>query len=233
MRTAIRTCGDAAVKVVIDDHDPELCWRAAHRLAAQVNDGDTHGLTGAIATYDSVLVEFDPLALLPDEAVQEVGVAFGAVDPFAAWLPGATFEIPVVYGGEHGPDLDAVARHLGLEAADVVAAHAATEHVVRCYSHSATAMLDAPDLPGEIPRLADPRVVVPAGSVTLAGRQAVILACTQASGWQIIGRTPVRLTNLSAPTITSYRPGDLFRYRQIDATDWDRWSGTTMESCRV
>lgn len=233
MNSAISAYGDGAVKVVVASSDPEESWRTVHRLAASVNDEEFPGLTAAIATYDSVLVEFDPLLLLPDEAHQAVDRALSSVDSVTPWNPGATFEIPVVYGGEHGPDLEEVAAHLYLSPEDLVAAHAATEHVVRCYAHSATAMLDGPKLPDEVPRLPDPRLIVPAGSVLLAGRQAVVLACTQPSGWQVIGRTPVRLTDLSAPTLTAYRPGDRFRYRRIRDEEWEQYADATVESCRA
>ncbi|MYV30363.1 carboxyltransferase domain-containing protein, partial [Rhodococcus sp. DSM 6344] len=140
-----------------------------------------------------------------------------------------TFEIPVVYGGEHGPDLGDTARFLGVTEAEVVRLHSAAPLVMRCYgSPGGAPMLDGPAFGLPIPRRSSPRPHVAAGSVAVAGRQAVVSARPAPGGWAVIGRTPLILVDPASEQISAYRPGDLFVFRAIDADRWDDFDGRSL-----
>ena len=102
-----------------------------------------------------------------------------------------------MYGGDHGPDLARVAEQQGIDVDRVVAIHTEQALVMRCFGAPAGApMLDGPRFPLPVPRLASPRAAVPAGSVAVAGRQAVVSARQAPGGWCVIGRTPRTLVDV-------------------------------------
>lgn len=122
-------------------------------------------------------------------------------------------EIPVVYGGAAGPDLDEVARHSGLTPQQVVQAHAAAEYTVFFIGFQP----GFPYLAGlddrlHTPRRAEPRVMVPAGSVGIGGSQTGVYPLASPGGWQLIGLTDVVLFNPQSQPPTFLRPGDSVRF---------------------
>ena len=137
--------------------------------------------------------------------------------------------VPVVYGGEYGPDLGQVARQLALTEREVVELHSGTLLTVRCLGAPVGApMMDGPPFPEPIPRLASPRTSVPAGSVAVAGRQAVICPLRSPGGWPLLGRTPLRVLDLGAESLTPYRPGDQFQFVPIEPGQWDDHAGAAL-----
>ncbi|TAM94163.1 MAG: 5-oxoprolinase subunit PxpB [Rhodanobacteraceae bacterium] len=134
-----------------------------------------------------------------------------------------TAEIPVCYGGDFGPDLDAVAAHAHVSPDDVVVRHAAGEYTV--------AMLGfAPGFPYLlgldptlwVPRHANPRTRVPAGSVAIGGAQTGIYPRELPGGWHLIGRTPLALFDPARAPPCLLAPGDRVRFHVIDANEFAR-----------
>lgn len=222
----IADCGDAAVRVSCPSPDLDEAWRTVHKLAAWLDARrDQHHLRAAIATYDAVLVEFDA-ATTDHDAVRgllEIAVADSRRQP---GREPAHFDVPVVYGGEHGPDLLRVAEQQGLAAEQVVAIHTAQPLVMRCFGAPAGApMLDGPAFPRPVPRLGSPRPHVPAGAVAVAGRQAVVSARPAPGGWCVIGRTPRTLVDVTRTPLAVFAPGDTFRFVPIEPRQWSAYEG--------
>ena len=127
--------------------------------------------------------------------------------------PGRTVEIPVAYGGAHGPDLADVAAHTGLAPAEVVRRHAGGEYVVYLLGFlPGFAFMGglAPEL--ATPRRTEPRLTVPARSVGIGGAQTGIYPLASPGGWQLIGRTALELFDPQAAEPTLLRPGDRVRF---------------------
>lgn len=126
---------------------------------------------------------------------------------------GKTIEIPVIYGGEHASDLDAVCRHSGLKAAEVVRRHhQATYTVFALGSAPGFAYLHGLD-----PRLATPRKKVPSlnmlkGTVTIGGPQAGVSALTGPNGWNAIGFAEINVFDPAAEHPALMTPGDIVRF---------------------
>ncbi len=223
----VADCGDAAVRVTATGADAESRWRAVHHLADVLTGSDIAGVYGVVPTYESVLVEFD--AVHTDHRTVTAIVARVAEDlRLAPPTPaaGRTFDVPVVYGGDHGPDLDFVAEHLGLPAEDVIARHTAHPLTIRCLGAPAgSPMMDGPAFGRPIPRLRTPRAKAPAGAVSVAGEQVGIAPAASPGGWQIIGRTPLTLLDLTADPFVAYRPGDAIRFVAIPESRWAEFAG--------
>lgn len=221
----VADCGDSALRVTSSAETAAARWHAVHRLADALSSTGAPGVHGAIATYDAALIEFDCAVTSHDEVRALVQRVAATATP--SRRPSRSFEIPVVYGGDYGPDLDTVALHLGISAVEVVAQHAAEPLTMRCFgSPGGAPMLDGPAFSHPIPRLASPRPRVPAGAVAVAGRQAVVSARPAPGGWQVLGRTPVALVDITRTPLSPFAPGDTFRFVPIDESEWDRYAGS-------
>lgn len=122
-------------------------------------------------------------------------------------------QIPVHYGGEYGPDLDLVARHCQLSPKEVIALHSQTDYLVYFLGFQpGFAYLGglAPAL--HTPRRADPRLQIAAGSVGIGGSQTGIYPAASPGGWQIIGRTNLRLFDAQQSKPSLLQPGDIVRF---------------------
>ena len=162
------------------------------------------GMNNLTLLFEPERVEFEAL---------EARVAAAWPKLAATAIAGRRIEIPVVYGGEEGPDLADVAAHTGLSPAEVVRRHSAGEYVVYFLGFlPGFAFMGglAPAL--ATPRRVEPRVAVPAGSVGIGGEQTGIYPLVSPGGWQLIGRTSVRLFDPQATEPTLLRPGDQVRF---------------------
>jgi KipI family sensor histidine kinase inhibitor len=174
-----------------------------------------------IPAYASVLLRFDPRywsGVSGDPHRQVQAAACAAMDePGPVAAAPRELMIPVCYGGEYGPDLAEVTALCRLDAEAVIARHTAADYRV--------AMLGfAPGFPYllgldsrlTVPRRTDPRQRVPAGSVAIGGSQTGIYPEALPGGWQLIGRTPLRLFDIAASTPSLLAPGDRVRFQAID-----------------
>jgi len=122
-------------------------------------------------------------------------------------------EIPVIYGGEHGPDLVVVAEHAALTAGQVVELHSSSDYVVFFVGFQpGFPYLGGLDPRLHIPRCAEPRVAVPAGSVGIGGSQTGVYPLASPGGWQLIGQTRTALFDPLQQPPTLLRPGDRVRF---------------------
>ncbi|HEY4283518.1 MAG TPA: 5-oxoprolinase subunit PxpB [Chthoniobacterales bacterium] len=130
--------------------------------------------------------------------------------------PGSAIDIPVCYDEKFALDLDEVAHHVGLTVDDVIELHSSAHYRVSCLGFTP----GFPYLSGLPPQLAKPRrpiprKEVPAGSVGIGGIQTGIYPSTSPGGWNVIGRTPVRLFNPDKNPPALLCPGDNVRFRSI------------------
>lgn len=234
----IAPSGNAALRVASTLADPEARWRLVHHLARAVDAARVPGITCVIPSYDAVLIETDPVEVSLDQLEAYLAHAAAGLD-IARPLTEAprSFEVPVLYdidcnesadlGGSL--DLGAVAEAQGLDPRDVVRLHSEATYTVRCLgAPGGSPMLDGPQLPLPVPRLASPRAHVPQGMVSIAGRQATITPAAAPGGWALIGRTPLTVLDLSAEPFVPYEPGDLVRFRPIERDEYDALLGTRM-----
>jgi KipI family sensor histidine kinase inhibitor len=212
----IHPFGEAAILVEVGD--PER----AQALAASLRGDPPNGVTGVVPGRASVLVEFDP------EAVGDLeGVIRSRLGALTGGAPsGRLRRIPVVYGGEDGPDLSGLAEIVGLSEAEVIERHAAAELRV-LFDGFAPGFAYLGGLPDEldVPRLSTPRTRTPAGSVAVADGMSGVYPANLPGGWRVIGRTPITLFDPHRPRPAYLEPGDRVRFDPIDEADWSRFAG--------
>ena len=207
--------GDSAALVQLDGP------ASAQALARELRRDPPPGVIACVPGLESLLVQFDPLATdaarVSQLVVERLGRAAGAVEP-----SGRIRTVPVVYGGDHGPDLDDVARLTGRTAQDVIDAHATAELRV-LFNGFAPGFAYLGDLPEgiRVPRLATPRTRTPRGSVAIAGAMSGIYPADLPGGWRVIGRTPLELFDPHRDPPAYLVPGDRVRFIVITAEEWE------------
>jgi len=202
----VRRAGDAALLVAAEGR--------ADALAAAIVSQRYDGVLDVVPGAETVLVTTEPgrvdLAALAERVV-------ALTLPEARAATAALAEIPVVYDG---PDLAEVARLTGLSVAEVVARHAAAEYRVGWlgFSPGFGYMTGLDPALAAVPRLAEPRVRVPAGSVAIAGGLAAVYSSTSPGGWRLLGRTPAVLWDAERDPPALLSPGMRVRFRAVDET---------------
>ena len=207
-----RPVGDGALVVEFGDLiDPAINQRV-QAFAQQLGVARLPGVTDIVPTYRSLLVHYDPLRLSYN---QVTAWARAQSQPAAQSLPASRrcVEIPTVYGGEYGSDLDFVAGYHHVSPADIIRWHSGAKYTVYMMGF----MPGFPYLGGlppelETPRLETPRTLVRAGSVGIAGPQTGIYPLDSPGGWRIIGRTTMKLFDPALDPPALLAPGDLVRF---------------------
>lgn len=180
----MRSVGDDLISVAVADP------AAAQALAAGLR---ASGLwIEAVAGIDSVVVRFD-IAVLSQDAAREQLAGLMATDFERAERSSTLVEIPIVYGGEGGPDLPAVCETLGLTQQEFITLHSGEYTVDMLGFIPGFAYIGGLDARLEIDRLPQPRQFVPAGSVGIAGGRTGLYALPGPGGWPLIGRTSCTL----------------------------------------
>lgn len=200
-----KPAGDSALVIIFGDRIDEGINKKVHAVANAIEKVSPDWLIEVVPTYTSIYVYYDPLKL----SYQEV---LDVIKPFLLAEPKEEkpriVEIPTVYGGEFGPDIEFVAQYNGLTIDDVIEIH--SKPLYRVYMLGFTpgfAYLGGMDERIATPRLEKPRLKVPAGSVGIAGKQTGIYPIESPGGWRLIGRTPLRLFTPEKDPPTLLQPG--------------------------
>jgi inhibitor of KinA len=229
--------GDSALIVrVVDDfaRDPEAALNAVLAALRSLEAAAIPGVTELAPAYSTVGVFFDAAGIAraaPEhelcdwlrtriESVLKVRSA-GSKSSVKAPL----IEIPVCYDREFAPDIDDVARVAGLAEVEVIHRHSSAAYRVSCVGFIAGFPFLS-GLPSELttPRRATPRKEIPAGSVAIGGAQAGIYPRNSPGGWNVIGRTPLRLFDVQRDPPTILQAGDHVRFRKISREEFDAFS---------
>ena len=136
---------------------------------------------------------------------------------------GRLVEIPVCYGGKYGPDLDEVAKHNKLTPGKVVELHTKKTYLVHMMGFApGFPYLGGMDKRIATPRKSEPRAVIPAGSVGVAGSQTGVYPIETPGGWQLIGRTPLVLFDPEREQPSILKAGDRVQFRAISEDEFNR-----------
>jgi KipI family sensor histidine kinase inhibitor len=198
-----------------------------HAAAELLRAVELPGLVDLVPAYAALALHYDAAfwagrdGLPPWRHLADALDAVFAAPPPQPSASAAALTIPVCYGGEHGPDLDAVAAHCGLAPAEVVARHAGGDYRVAMLGFApGFPYLIGLDAALHVPRRAAPRRRVPRGAVAIGGAQTGIYPAELPGGWQLVGRTPLALFDAAREPPCLLAPGDRVRFRAIDAGEF-------------
>ena len=185
--------GDSSVCVEFGNEISPDINRKIRAFKIAVEKSGIPGIVETVPTYRSLLVHYKPEVIGYKAITEKFKSLMGTLDNIEI-PPPTVIEIPVLYGGEMGPDIENVASHNGKTVEEVIKIHTSQEYLIYMIGFIA----GFPYLGGmskEIatPRLKEPRVKIDGGSVGIAGEQTGIYPLDSPGGWQLIGRTPFKL----------------------------------------
>ena len=234
----ITALGDSALIVRVRDEFQDAPAEAVNQVLAamsQIEQAEIPGIIELAPAYTTVAVYVDPVRAIaggadPDAVIewliQKLGVALAHSKRLRSISSGKrSVEIPMWCDSEAALDLEQVAQHAGMSPAEVVELYCATEFVVNCLGFTP----GFPFLSGlprrlAVPRRATPRKEIPAGSVAIGGNQAGIYPIRSPGGWNVIGRTPMRLFDPTKDPPALLNVGDRIRFRAIARAEFERLS---------
>lgn len=211
--------GDRAIVIELGDEIGFECNRLVHALHNAIEREHLPGVVDLIPTYRSLLVEYDATQV----SFEEMTDRLADIRSSSSESPEddvTVVHLPVLYGGEYGPDLDFVARNAGMEIDEVVDLHSGTEYPVYMMGFTP----GFPYLGGmseriATPRLSTPRGTIPAGSVGIAEAQTGVYPIRSPGGWRLIGRTPLRLFDVDRTPPSLIDAGDCVRFVPLSDED--------------
>ena len=208
--------GDAAITVEYSrDIDDDANARVL-ALDRALSRAQIEGVTEAVPTYRSLLVHYDPV-LIDFEKLGETILRL-AQRPAPAATATRRWRIPVVYGGEHGVDLEDVAKTLNTTPDEIVARHVAGDYRVAMIGFTpGWSYLSGLADSLHMPRRQNPRLLTPAGTISIGGVQTGVQCLAGPSGWHLLGQTAVRTYQLHRNPIFLLEPGDNVTFVSVDA----------------
>jgi KipI family sensor histidine kinase inhibitor len=220
----LRGLGEGGILVELGETvDPGVNARV-HALARAVTRRLGPLVREVVPSYASLLVVFDPLRADRARLEARLAALAGRAGAAKAGPPPRVVELPVCYGGELGPDLEDLARAVGLPPGELVARHAAPVYRVHLLGFTpGFPYLGGLDPALACPRLPTPRLRVPAGSVAIAGAQTGVYPVESPGGWRLVGRTPVALFDPSPGARRPFllAPGDGLRFVPVDRARYE------------
>ena len=208
--------GDRAIVLEFGNEISKEINLLVRKLYYCISEENIKGIKEIVPTYRSLIIYYNPQKVKYTDLIQQLKDLEKSVTEIT--LPTAHItEIPVLYGGEYGPDLEFVVQHSKLSIKEVINTHTEKEYFIYMLGF----------LPGFVylggmsdkintPRLEKPRLEVLEGSVGIAGKQTGIYPIGSPGGWQIIGRTPIKLYNPKKEFPFLLKSGDYIKFYPIN-----------------
>ncbi|MNC23497.1 Kinase A inhibitor [compost metagenome] len=234
----IAPLGDSAAVVILASDIGAGTYRQVRALSEYLEHQPFAGMIEYVPAFSSVAVYYDGMAVLAAHADKAapgdehypyaivVSLLEGILQELKDAAPRQTriVNIPVCYGGEWGPDLEAVAVHNGLTPQEVVRIHSSADYLVYMLGF-APGFPYLGGLPASIatPRRKTPRTAIPSGTVGIAGDQTGVYPIETPGGWQLIGRTPMELFLPGEIPPALLQAGDIVRFYPIRSREFAEW----------
>jgi len=228
----IRQQGDRCLTIDLGDHIDEQVGMRCLELAQRIRSARIDGILDVVPSFLSVTIHFEPR---PSLGPNPSGLITDLLEKHAVELDRLVSEgglilqtarnvvIPVCYEGTHAPDLEAVATSMGLTPTKLIEAHCSKPLRVYMLGFApGQPYIGIHDESFAIPRKANPRTAVPAGSIGIANRQTTIYPNLLPGGWEIIGATPLKLFNPASDAPTLLCPGDEVIFEPISQARFEQ-----------
>lgn len=221
--------GDRAFTITVGDSIDEATHTRVRATSQAIASEQVAGITDLVPAFASVTVHYDPARIEGDPMQSPYARLTARLSALLAnlrveGLPAPRIvEIPVCYGGALGPDLEEVAKRHEITADEVVRIHAAGDYLVYMVGFMpGFAYLGGLSDRIATPRRSSPRTAVPAGTVGIGGQQTGVYPMESPGGWNLIGRTPLRIFDIARDEHTLFATGDRVRFAPISLSEYRR-----------
>jgi len=216
--------GDRGLLLEFGDEISAEVNEKVRKMALAIQAETLDGVIEVVPTYRSLLVLYNPLIIPLEDLKRRLKQLEEGLKEISFPDPKLT-KIPVLYGGDFGLDLEKVAEYLHLTPEEVIRLHCSKPYFIYMigFMPGFPYMGELPDVL-ITPRLKTPRLSVPAGSVAIAQKQTGIYPVESPGGWQILGRTPVKLFNPEKEPPALLRMGDLVQFYPISEKKFHSWN---------
>jgi inhibitor of KinA len=214
-------CGDSALIIKTGDDISMATNSVVRKLLVLIEDHKIEGVIDIIPSYNELMVYYEPGVISHDRLrtyLNSLTLSLEEVE-----LPAAdVVHIPVLYGGEAGPDFHDVAEINQLTENQVIKIHCSVDYYVYMLGFTpGFCYLGGMDERIAAPRKKTPRLSIPAGSVGIAGRQTGVYPIDSPGGWQLIGITPLKLFDLARRPEFLIRSGDYIKFFPVDHREYN------------
>lgn len=214
--------GDSAVNMEFGNSISEDINKKIRAMTSAVEVNEVYGIKELVPTYRSLMIHYDPLKVDFYELVNTLENIEENIDNIELSAPDV-IEIPTLYGGDCGPDIENVARHNNITVEEVVEIHTSREYLLYMLGFTpGFPYLGGMDTRIAAPRLQTPRTKIPGGSVGIAGEQTGIYPVSSPGGWQLIGRTPIKLFDYHRENPILLKSGNYIKFKSINEEEYER-----------
>jgi len=221
-QTRYLPAGDRNIVVEFGDTISPQINRRIRDFAYALEKAEMAGVREYLPTYRSLLIAYDPLIVDNQTLIARLREIEGHLAAVELPKP-RVYYLPVAYGGEFGPDLGFVSENAGLAGEEIIKIHTGTSYLIYMLGFTpGFPYLGGMDPRIATPRLATPRTRIPAGSVGIAAGQTGVYPMQSPGGWQLIGRTPVKLFDPEAAQPVLLSAGDYIRFREVTPGEYRR-----------
>lgn len=218
----IKITGDTSVAIVFGDEISSEINTRIRAFDEALNEDQIDGVYETVPTYCTLTIHYAPEIIRYSELRDRLEKML-RVSHKAQKLNTIVMEIPVLYGGDYGPDLGYVAEYNHMTPEEVIKRHTSAEYLIYMLGFTpGFSYMGGMDEQIATPRLKTPRVLIPAGSVGIAGKQTGIYPIDSPGGWQLIGRTPVKLYDAQRDTPILLDAGLHVKFVPIDENEYKR-----------
>ncbi len=218
----IQFASDRSLLIKVGEEISRENHEKVHKIFLLLSSLKVQGIQSIHPAYNSILITFDPCVVHPHQ-INEIITSLLQQENSVTIPESRIINIPVCYEDEYALDISTVAKYNLLTVEQVIQIHSQPEYLVYFLGFS-------PGFPylGEMlkeiatPRLANPRLKVPEGSVAIGGDQAGVYPLSSPGGWNIIGRTPLKLFSHNKEEPTLLKMGDKIKFIPITKKEFQQ-----------
>jgi inhibitor of KinA len=222
--------GDSAILINFKQIISEEINAQAISLSNSISSGKIKGVTFCIPAYCSVTVGYEPQTINYNTIREKIFDLYSSIPIGALKRPVRNINIPVCYEEEFALDKHDIKEQTHLSWEEVIKLHTSIEYTVYMLGFIAGfAYLGTLPLSLKCARKSTPRMNIPAGTVGIAGLQTGIYPKEAHAGWQLMGRTPIRVFDVKAEHPFLFSSGDIVQFSSIDRTQYESYQSEMLQ----
>ena len=208
--------GDSSIIVQFENEISQKVHKKVMGLTNAIMRAKIKGVIECVPTYNTVFITYNPKKTTHEKIIEKIkSLNFDGKDQKKK---ARILKIPVCYGQDFGGDLEEISKITGLSREEIIKIHSEKEYLIYMIGFlPGFAYLGGLDERLIVPRLENPKLKIPAGSVAIGGSQTGIYPVDSPGGWRIIGRTPIKVYDQERKNPVLFSAGDYIKFEVIDS----------------